>query len=104
VKAAVLESIGKTSKCEEFEKPEAGDGEALVRLLASSPKPVDRQLAAGTHFASPREADLPPDLRDEWGRNARGWHTGVLWRLPQAFWSDGRAYGRAARVLLSPAA
>jgi NADPH:quinone reductase-like Zn-dependent oxidoreductase len=59
VKAAVLEGIGKTPKCEEFEKPEAGEGEALVRVLAASLKPVDRQLAAGTHFASPREADLP---------------------------------------------
>jgi len=59
VKAAVLESIGKTPKCEEFEEPEAGEGEALVRVLAASLKPVDKQLAAGTHFASPREANLP---------------------------------------------
>ena len=59
MKAAVLEGIGKTPMCEEFEKPEAGDGEALVRVLAASLKPVDRQLAAGTHYASPREADLP---------------------------------------------
>jgi NADPH2:quinone reductase len=59
VKAAVLEGIGKTPKCEEFEEPEAGEGEALVRVLAASLKPVDKQLAAGTHFGSPREADLP---------------------------------------------
>ena len=59
MKAAVLEGIGKTPKCEEFEEPEAGAGEALVRVLAASLKPVDKQLAAGTHFASPREADLP---------------------------------------------
>ena len=59
MKAAVLEGIGKTPKCEGFEEPEAGEGEALVRVLAASLKPVDRQLAAGTHFASPREADLP---------------------------------------------
>jgi len=59
VKAAVLEGIGKTPKCEEFEEPQAGEGEALVRVLAASLKPVDKQLAAGTHFASPREADLP---------------------------------------------
>ena len=59
MKAAVLEGIGKTPKCEGFEEPEAGEGEALVRVLAASLKPVDRQLASGTHFASPREADLP---------------------------------------------
>jgi NADPH2:quinone reductase len=59
VKAAVLEEIGKAPKWEEFEEPVAGEGEALVRVLAASLKPVDKQLAAGTHFASPREADLP---------------------------------------------
>jgi len=59
VKAAVLEAIGKTPKCEGFEEPEAHEGEALVRVLAASLKPVDKQLAAGTHFASPREADFP---------------------------------------------
>jgi NADPH2:quinone reductase len=59
VKAAVLEAVGKTPRCEEFEEPEAGEGEALVRVLAASLKPVDKQLAAGTHFASPQEADLP---------------------------------------------
>ena len=59
MKAAVLEEIGKAPKWEEFEEPEAGEREALVRVLAASLKPVDKQLAAGTHFASPREADLP---------------------------------------------
>jgi len=59
VKAAVLEEVGKAPKWEEFEEPAASEGEALVRVLAASLKPVDKQLAAGTHFASPREADLP---------------------------------------------
>jgi NADPH2:quinone reductase len=59
VKAAVLGEIGKAPKWEQFEEPVAGEGEALVRVLAASLKPVDKQLAAGTHFASPREADLP---------------------------------------------
>ncbi len=59
MKAAVLQEVGKAPKWEEFEEPVAGEGEALVRVLAASLKPVDKQLAAGTHFASPREADLP---------------------------------------------
>ncbi len=59
MKAAVLEEIGKAPKWEEFEEPEEGEGETLVRVLAASLKPVDKQLAAGTHFASPRKADLP---------------------------------------------
>jgi len=59
VKAAVLEEIGKAPKWEEFEEPVTGEGEAPVRVLAASLKPVDKQLAAGAHFASPQEADLP---------------------------------------------
>jgi len=59
VKAAVLEEIGKAPKWEEFEEPVAGEGEVVARVLAASLKPVDKQLAAGTHFASPREAGLP---------------------------------------------
>ena len=59
MKAAVLEEIGKAPKWQEFEEPVTGEGEALVRVLAASLKPVDKQLAAGTHFASPQEADLP---------------------------------------------
>jgi NADPH:quinone reductase-like Zn-dependent oxidoreductase len=59
MKAAVLEEIGKAPKWEEFEEPVAGEGEAPVRVLAASLKPVDKQLAAGVHFASPQEADLP---------------------------------------------
>jgi NADPH:quinone reductase-like Zn-dependent oxidoreductase len=57
--AAVLWEIGKAPKWEEFEEPEAGEGEAVVRVRAASLKPVDKQLASGAHFASPREADLP---------------------------------------------
>jgi NADPH2:quinone reductase len=59
VKAAVLYELGKAPKCEEFEEPDAQDGEALVRVLAASLKPVDKQLAAGSHFASPPESELP---------------------------------------------
>lgn len=34
---------------------DGGAGEALVRVLAASLKPIDKQLAAGSHYASPRE-------------------------------------------------
>ena len=59
MKAAVLWEIGNAPKWEEFELPEAGEGEALVRVRAAALKPVDRQLASGEHFASPRDAELP---------------------------------------------
>lgn len=55
MKAAVLWELGKTPKYEEFAEPVAGEGEALVRVRAASLKGVDRQLASGAHYASPRE-------------------------------------------------
>jgi NADPH:quinone reductase-like Zn-dependent oxidoreductase len=55
MKAAVLHELGKPPRYEEFSEPAAGEGEAIVRVLAASLKPIDKQLAAGTHYASPRE-------------------------------------------------
>jgi|SRR5580700_4674512 hypothetical protein len=55
MKAAVLHELGKPPRCEEFVEPTAGTGEAIVRVLAASLKPIDKQLAAGSHYASPRE-------------------------------------------------
>jgi NADPH:quinone reductase-like Zn-dependent oxidoreductase len=55
MKAAVLRELGKAPRYEDFAEPVAGPGEAIVRVLAASLKPIDKQLAAGTHYASPRE-------------------------------------------------
>jgi len=55
MRAAVLRELGKTPCLEDFPDPVAGEDEVLLTVLAASLKPVDRQLAAGTHFASPRE-------------------------------------------------
>ncbi len=55
MKAAVLCELGKAPKCQEFTEPTAGENEALVRVRAAALKAVDRQLAGGTHYASPRE-------------------------------------------------
>jgi NADPH2:quinone reductase len=57
MKAAVLHELGKPPRCEDFPEPSAGNGEAIVQVRAAALKAVDRQLAAGTHFASP--AELP---------------------------------------------
>ena len=59
MKAAVLWEIGKAPVWQEFEEPEAGEGEAVVRVRAVALKPVDKQMASGEHYASPREEDLP---------------------------------------------
>ena len=55
MKAAVLHELGKPPRYEDFPDPEAGPQETLVQVRAASLKSVDKQLAAGTHFASPRE-------------------------------------------------
>ncbi|HWY43823.1 MAG TPA: zinc-binding alcohol dehydrogenase family protein [Candidatus Sulfotelmatobacter sp.] len=55
MKAAVLHELGKAPRYAEFAEPVAGEGEALVRVRAASLKGVDRQLASGAHYASPRE-------------------------------------------------
>src|SRR5260370_23035127 len=55
--AAVLHALGKPPRFEPFPEPSAGEGEVIVHVRAASLKPVDKQLAAGSHFASPR--DLP---------------------------------------------
>jgi len=55
MKAAVLYELGKAPRFHEFAEPTAGKDEAVVRVRAASLKAVDRQLASGSHYASPRE-------------------------------------------------
>ncbi|HYL63595.1 MAG TPA: zinc-binding alcohol dehydrogenase family protein [Candidatus Methylomirabilis sp.] len=55
MRAAVLHELGKPPRVEEFPEPVPGEAEVLVRVCASSLKAVDKQMAAGTHYASPRE-------------------------------------------------
>jgi NADPH:quinone reductase-like Zn-dependent oxidoreductase len=55
MKAAVLQELGKAPRCEEFAETTAGKDEAVVRVRAASLKAIDRQLAGGSHYASPRE-------------------------------------------------
>jgi NADPH:quinone reductase-like Zn-dependent oxidoreductase len=53
--AAVLHALGETPQLEQFPEPQIADGETLVRVSAASLKPIDHQIAAGTHYASPRQ-------------------------------------------------
>ncbi|MGD0929882.1 MAG: zinc-binding alcohol dehydrogenase family protein [Candidatus Korobacteraceae bacterium] len=50
--AAVLHTMGQPPRCAPFEEPVAGDGEVIVHVHAAALKPVDKQLASGSHYAS----------------------------------------------------
>jgi NADPH2:quinone reductase len=52
--AAVLHELGSAPRFEQFPDPVPIEGEAIVRVRAASLKPVDKQLASGTHFATQR--------------------------------------------------
>jgi NADPH:quinone reductase-like Zn-dependent oxidoreductase len=54
MKAAVLHELGKPPHHQDFDEPTPHDGENLIHVRAASLKPVDRQMAAGTHYASPK--------------------------------------------------
>ena len=56
--AAVLHALGTSPRCEPFPEPVAGEDEVIVHVHAASLKPIDRQLAAGSHYASPRDFPL----------------------------------------------
>ncbi len=55
--AAVLRTMGTAPQYEEFPEPVLSDksDEAIVHVHAASLKPVDKQLASGSHYASRRE-------------------------------------------------
>jgi NADPH:quinone reductase-like Zn-dependent oxidoreductase len=54
---AVLHALGKAPRCETFPEPVARDGEVVVHVHAAALKPIDKQLASGSHYASTQ--DLP---------------------------------------------
>src|ERR1700688_3074397 len=55
MKAAGRHTLGRAPRFEEFAEPTAGNDEAVVRVRAASLKAVDRQMASGAHYASPRQ-------------------------------------------------
>jgi NADPH:quinone reductase-like Zn-dependent oxidoreductase len=55
MRAAVLRELAKPPRVEEFSEPTPNDGEVLIQVCAAALKSVDKQMAAGTHYASPSE-------------------------------------------------
>jgi len=53
--AAVLHTLGRPPQFEPFPEPSPAEGEVIVHVRAAALKPVDKQLASGSHYASPRE-------------------------------------------------
>jgi NADPH:quinone reductase-like Zn-dependent oxidoreductase len=53
MKAAVLHSFDRPPQCEEFSNPIAGENEQIIYVRAAALKPVDKQIANGSHYASP---------------------------------------------------
>jgi NADPH:quinone reductase-like Zn-dependent oxidoreductase len=54
--AAVLHAFDKSPHFEQFPEPTAADdNEAIVQVQAAALKPVDKQIASGSHYASPRK-------------------------------------------------
>jgi NADPH:quinone reductase-like Zn-dependent oxidoreductase len=53
--AAVLHAFDKPPHFEQFPEPTAADeNEVIVQVQAAALKPVDKQIAGGSHYASPR--------------------------------------------------
>ena len=51
----MLHTLGKPPRAGQFPDPIPAEGEVVVHVRAASLKPVDKQIAAGTHYASFRE-------------------------------------------------
>src|SRR5262245_19244944 len=52
MKTAVLRTLGKTPRFEEFPDPEPTEGEVIVHVKAASLKNIDKMMACGSHYDS----------------------------------------------------
>lgn len=50
--AAVLHALSEPPRFEQFSEPIAGENEVIVHVHAAALKPVDKQMANGSHYAS----------------------------------------------------
>ena len=87
MKAAVLHATGRPPRCEEFPEPVANGNEVLVHVRAAALKPLDEQMARGSHYAAYREF---PGGSDPGGLDQLHDGTRVFFAGPQPpFWEHG---------------
>jgi len=55
MKAAVLHTLGKSPRFEDFPEPQAGENEVIAQVKAASLKNIDKAMASGSHYGSHRE-------------------------------------------------
>jgi len=95
MKAAVLHELGKPPRFEDFAEPTAGEEDILIFVRAASLKMVDKQLASGSHFASPRQF---PVICGTDGLGTLGDGSRVFFGGPR------RPYGAMAEITVAPRA
>jgi len=99
MRAAVLHELGKPPQVEEFPEPTLAEGEVLIHVSAAALKSVDKQMAAGTHYASPHELPVVCGT-DGVGRLEDG--TRIFFGGPRRpLRRDGRTYRREAGAVVS---
>jgi NADPH:quinone reductase-like Zn-dependent oxidoreductase len=53
--AAVLHTINQPPHFEQFPEPIAEENEVIVHVRAAALKPIDKQMASGSHYAAYRK-------------------------------------------------
>lgn len=94
--AAVLHALGEPPRCEQFPDPVAGQNEVIVHVHAAALKPVDKQLASGSHYASPGAKPRLSVVPTELGISAMD--NGCFWRMSPTLWRDGTTDGCAQSI------
>lgn len=101
MKAAVLHTLGKSPRFENFPGPQAGENEVIVQVKAASLKNIDKAMASGSHYDSHREL---PVICGVDGVAVLDDGTRVFWRrVSAALWHDGRASCRLAGLVFARA-
>ncbi|MBS0483409.1 MAG: zinc-binding alcohol dehydrogenase family protein [Proteobacteria bacterium] len=62
MKAAVLKALGSVPEYGTYAEPEVRPGEVLVHVRAAAIKQLERLIASGKHYSSPRELPIIPGL------------------------------------------